>query len=64
MNQDELKRVSDKIWSDLFCIKNENLTQKEQINIIEKEIIKISTEQRLVGRRQVIKHIEIELNSL
>ena len=64
MTSNELKQKSDLIWSKLFCIEGEKMTKQEQLKEIELHIRQIAEEQRLVGRRQILNHFNIEIQNL
>lgn len=64
MDAIELKRISDLIWSTLNAREHENKTKEEQCKLIEPIILQLSQEERLIGRRQVIRHIQVELDSI
>ena len=58
MTSNESKAKAELIWSKLYSIKNQNLTKDEQISMIEKVVIDIAQEQRLLGRNQILNHLQ------
>ena len=47
--KNSVEQTSSLIWSDLFCIKNEDLSREEQIKLIEKRLLPALQNQRRVG---------------
>ena len=52
------KQQADLIFSKLFSKEGENRSNKDTLSIIESVIIDIVQEQRIVGRNQILNHIE------
>lgn len=64
MDAIELKRISELIWSTLNAREHENKTKEEQCKLIEPILLQLHQEARFLGRRQVIRHIQVELDSI
>jgi hypothetical protein len=64
ITDNELKRITDLIWSTLNAREHENKTKDQQRALIEPIIEQLAKEQRLIGRKQIIRHIQVELNDL
>ena len=63
MTSNESKQIADLIWCKLFSNDRKN-TKYDELSLIESVIIRTAQEQRKVGRRQVLNHIECEVKSL
>jgi|TARA_R110002124_G_scaffold29578_1_gene102972 hypothetical protein len=63
MTSNESKQIADLIWCKLFSNDRKN-TKYDELSLIESVIIRTAQEQRKVGRRQVLNHIEGEVKSL
>ena len=64
MTSNESKQIADLIWSKLFSKQFANMTKQDELNAIESVIIKVTQEQRKVGRNQILNHFEEEVKSL
>ena len=60
----ESKKIAELIWSKLFSISGQNKTKEEQIFMIESVISEVSEEYRKLGRTQILRHIQEEINQL
>ena len=60
----ESKKTAELIWSKLFSISGQNKTKEEQILMIESVISEVSEEYRKLGRTQILRHIQEEINQL
>ena len=63
MTSNESKQIADLIWCKLFSNDRKN-TKYDELSLIESVIIRTAQEQRKIGRRQVLNHIEGEVKSL
>ena len=54
MNDNELNSIADLIFNTLYCIENDNKTKPEKLELIKSIIIKVSSDQRKVGRNQIL----------
>lgn len=64
MNDNELDRVADLIFTKINTIDAEQLTRDERLNRIKGVIIEVDANARRMGRMQMIKHFEIEIENL
>ena len=64
MDNNELNRLSELIWTKLNCIENESKTIKEQIELIKPVLIELYSDSIKIGRSQVLNHLENEIKGL
>ena len=64
MNDNELNRMSDLLWSRLNCIENQNEGRVEQINMIKTVLKECSQDSIKSGRRQILNHLGGEMEKL
>ncbi|MDD5649435.1 MAG: hypothetical protein PHF86_03310 [Candidatus Nanoarchaeia archaeon] len=64
MNDNELTKIADLICSIFFNKENTTKTNKEMIELIKPIIMKVGSEERVIGRLQVINHIETTCKDL
>lgn len=64
MDNNELNSIADKIWNELNSINNEDKSKEEQIEMIKSILIPIMSEQRQLGRTQILNYMEDQINGL
>tara|TARA_X000001316_G_scaffold11976_1_gene5174 strand:- start:359 stop:577 length:219 start_codon:yes stop_codon:yes gene_type:complete len=64
MNNNELNRIVDLIWTTLNSIDNQGLNKNEQIELIKPIIIECASSSRETGRRQILNHLQNEIKGL
>jgi hypothetical protein len=64
MSQNELNRITNKLWSKLNCKSNENATREEQEFIIKEALNDANIEGIRLGRCYVIASMEQKINKL
>ena len=64
MDNNELNRIADLIWSILNSIENEKKTRAEQIALIKPVILDSCMSSRRTGRRQILNYLEDEIKGL
>lgn len=61
MNNAQLNYFADLILNHLHSKQNEGKTRAEQMELIKPILIQLATEQRGIGRQQVVNHLSDEL---
>jgi len=64
MNDNELNRIADLIFTKINSVEAEQLTREERVNKIKGVIIEVDANARRAGRRQIINHFEVEVLNL
>ena len=64
MDNNELNRIADLIWTTLNCIDSQDLNRDEQIELIKPIIIECTSSSRKTGRRQILNYLDDELKGL
>ena len=64
MTDNELTQISDLIWCKLNSAESTNKNRSEQIDMIKGVIMITAQEQRKVGRKQILNHIQDEITTL
>jgi hypothetical protein len=64
MNNNELNRIADHIWTTLNCIENRDKTREEQIELIKPIIVDCVSSSIRTGRKQILNYFEGEINNL
>jgi len=64
MDNNELERISDLIWSTLNAVDNQDLSKDEQIDLIKPIIRECHSSSRKLGRKQILNHLDEEINHL
>ena len=61
---DAVEQTSNIIWSDLFCIENENLSREQQIELIKKRLLPALQNQRRVGVNTTLSMITTNIEGI
>jgi hypothetical protein len=64
MNDNELNRVVDLIWTTLNCNENLDKTRDQQKELIKPIIIELTSSSRMLGRRQILNYFDDEIKVL
>lgn len=64
MNNNELEKQADLIWSILNCKENSDKNKQEQLALIKPVINAIGLSERNIGRNQILNHMSIEIDNL
>ena len=64
MNDNELNRISDLIWTTLKSIENENKSRAEQIELIKPILLNLYSDSINIGRKRILNYIKDEIKHL
>lgn len=64
MNDNELNRITDLIWTTLNSIENSGKPKPQQLDLIKTIVSGVVQDSRKTGRTQIINHIQIEIDNL
>ena len=64
MGDNELNKFADMIWTNLNCLRNMNKNREEQMEIIKETLIKVASESRDTGRKQILNYMSDEITKL
>ena len=64
MGDNELNKFADMIWTNLNCLRNMNKNREEQMEIIKETLIKVASESRVTGRKQILNYMSDEITKL